>query len=44
MSNPYSEIFKVPGAKGFAAAGFIARLPIAMATICLLYTSDAADE
>lgn len=33
MSNPYSEIFKVPGAKGFAAAGFIARLPIAMATI-----------
>jgi len=33
MSNLYSEIFKVPGAKGFAAAGFIARLPIAMATI-----------
>jgi MFS family permease len=33
MSNPYSEIFKVPGAKAFAAAGFIARLPIAMATI-----------
>ena len=33
MSKPYSEIFKPPGAKGFAAAGFIARLPIAMATI-----------
>ena len=33
MPNPYSEIFKAPGAKGFAAAGFVARLPIAMATI-----------
>ena len=33
MPNPYREIFKVPGAKGFAAAGFIARLPIAMAPI-----------
>ncbi|MFC6488113.1 MFS transporter [Nitratireductor sp. GCM10026969] len=33
MSNPYREIFKVPGTKGFAAAGFVARLPIAMAPI-----------
>ncbi len=33
MPNPYSEIFKAPGTKGFSAAGFIARLPIAMATI-----------
>jgi MFS family permease len=33
MSNPYSEIFKAPGAKGFAAAGFIARLPLAMTTM-----------
>ncbi|WP_420959766.1 MFS transporter [Brucella sp. IR073] len=33
MSNPYSEIFRAPGAKGFAAAGFFARLPIAMAPI-----------
>ena len=33
MPNPYREIFKAPGAKGFAAAGFVARLPIAMATI-----------
>jgi MFS family permease len=33
MSNPYVEIFRVPGTKGFAAAGFVARLPIAMATI-----------
>ena len=33
MPNPYSEIFKTPGAKGFAAAGFVARLPVAMSTI-----------
>ncbi|WP_048646028.1 MFS transporter [Nitratireductor soli] len=33
MPNPYREIFKAPGTKGFAAAGFIARLPIAMAPI-----------
>lgn len=33
MSNPYREIFAAPGAKGFSAAGFFARLPIAMAPI-----------
>src|SRR6186713_128498 len=33
MPNPYKEIFRAPGAKGFAAAGFFARLPIAMAPI-----------
>jgi MFS family permease len=33
MSNPYREIFRAPGAKGFAAAGFLARLPLAMAPI-----------
>ncbi|HCJ74499.1 MFS transporter [Agrobacterium pusense] len=33
MYNPYREIFRVPGAKGFSAAGFFARLPIAMAPI-----------
>lgn len=33
MSNPYREIFRAPGAKGFASAGFIARLPFAMAPI-----------
>ena len=33
MSNPYAAIFRARGAKGFAAAGFIARLPIAMAPI-----------
>jgi len=33
MPNPYGKIFRAPGAKGFAAAGFVARLPIAMAPI-----------
>jgi MFS family permease len=33
MSNPYREIFAAPGAKGFSAAGFFARLPVAMAPI-----------
>ncbi|NKK41128.1 MFS transporter [Rhizobium leguminosarum] len=33
MSNPYQQIFAAPGAKGFSAAGFFARLPIAMAPI-----------
>jgi MFS family permease len=33
MPNPYREIFKASGSKGFSSAGFIARLPIAMATI-----------
>ena len=33
MSNPYAEIFRQPGTKGFSAAGFIARLPLPMTTI-----------
>lgn len=33
MSNPYKQIFSVPGTKAFSAAGFLARLPIAMAPI-----------
>lgn len=33
MSNPYAEIFRARGTKGFAAAGFVARLPVAMAPI-----------
>jgi MFS family permease len=33
MPNPYGEIFRPPGTKAFAAAGFVARLPIAMAPI-----------
>lgn len=30
MTNPYADIFRAPGAKGFAAAGFLARMPLAM--------------
>lgn len=33
MFGNYREIFRAPGTRGFAAAGFIARLPIAMAPI-----------
>ncbi|MGH6760839.1 MAG: MFS transporter [Phyllobacterium sp.] len=33
MANPYAEIFKAPGAKGFSSAAFVARLPVAMAPI-----------
>ncbi|HEY0624037.1 MFS transporter [Sphingomonas sp.] len=33
MFAAYREIFRAPGTKGFAAAGFVARLPIAMAPI-----------
>ncbi len=27
MSNPYLELFAAPGAKGFSAAGLLARMP-----------------
>lgn len=33
MSNPYAVIFRARGALGFAAAGFVARMPMAMAPI-----------
>jgi len=33
VHNPYVEIFRAPGTKAFSAAGFFARLPIAMAPI-----------
>jgi MFS family permease len=33
MTNPYREIFRAPGALGFSAAGFVARLPLSMVTI-----------
>jgi MFS family permease len=33
MSNPYKSIFRVRGTKGFAAAGFVARMPVAMAPV-----------
>ncbi|WP_094702441.1 MFS transporter [Brevibacillus laterosporus] len=36
MPNPYRELFDAPGAKGFSAAGFIARMPISMTGIGLV--------
>ncbi|MCV0437167.1 MAG: MFS transporter [Hydrogenophaga sp.] len=33
MSNPYARIFSEPGARGFSAAAFFGRLPLAMAPI-----------
>jgi MFS family permease len=33
MNNPYKAIFRARGAKGFASAAFVARLPVAMAPI-----------
>lgn len=33
MPNPYRDLFRAPGALAFALAGFVARLPIAMAPI-----------
>ena len=37
VSNPYKAIFAAPGAKGFATAAFVARLPIAMAPIGIVF-------
>ncbi|MFE3447126.1 MFS transporter [Nocardia sp. NPDC059180] len=36
MTNPYATLFKVPGAVAFSAAGFIARMPLAMAAIGII--------
>lgn len=36
MFSPYREIFRAPGTVGFAAAGFIARLPMAMVPMGLV--------
>lgn len=36
MPNPYREIFRAPGTVGFASAGFVARLPIAMVPMGLV--------
>lgn len=36
MSNPYREIFRAPGTIGFASAGFVARLPLAMVPMGLV--------
>jgi MFS family permease len=45
MTNPYREIFRVPGAKGFSAAAFVARMPVAMMPIGIVtMLSQLRDE
>jgi len=45
MGNPYREIFQVRGTKGFAAAAFVARMPVAMAPIGIVtMLSQLRDE
>jgi MFS family permease len=45
MGNPYREIFRVRGTKGFAAAAFVARMPVAMAPIGIVtMLSQLRDE
>ncbi|MFI7103544.1 MFS transporter [Streptomyces sp. NPDC050161] len=36
MANPYRELFSAPGAKGFSAAGLLARLPLPMTHMGIL--------
>ena len=36
MPNPYRELFKAPGAKGFSLAGFVARIPLPMTGIGII--------
>ena len=36
MFKTYSELFRTPGAKRIASAGFIARMPVAMDTIAII--------
>jgi len=36
MSNPYRDLFRAPGSKGFALAGLLARLPLPMTGIGII--------
>ncbi|AYQ43246.1 transporter [Burkholderia aenigmatica] len=36
MTNPYRELFAVPGTRGFASAGLLARLPLPMTSIGII--------
>ena len=44
MFNTYSELFRTPGAKRIASAGFIARMPIAMDTIAIILFVNSIDS
>ena len=43
MFKTYIELFKTPGAKRIASAGFIARLPIAMDTLAIILFVQSVD-
>lgn len=43
MFKTYSELFKTPGAKRIASAGFIARLPIAMDALAIILFVQSVD-
>ncbi|MFI2315035.1 MFS transporter [Streptomyces sp. CB00072] len=36
MANPYGVLFRTPGSRAFTAAGFVARMPLAMAGIGII--------
>jgi len=41
VTNPYRELLETPGAKGFAVAGFVMRLPMAMLTLGIVLLLSA---
>jgi MFS family permease len=43
LFKTYTELFKTPGAKRIASAGFIARLPIAMDTLAIILFVQSTD-
>jgi MFS family permease len=43
LFKTYTELFKTPGAKRIASAGFIARLPIAMDTLAIILFVQSVD-
>ena len=43
MFNTYSDLFKIPGAQRIAAAGLIARMPIAMDTLAIIFFVQSVD-
>jgi MFS family permease len=43
LFNTYSDLFKIPGAQRIAAAGLIARMPIAMDTLAIIFFVQSVD-
>lgn len=44
LFKTYAELFRVPGAKRIASAGFIARMPIAMDTLAIILFVHSVDS